>query len=116
MQQIVIGSIALITTISSLAIARSIQSSDDDDSIDLIQFGSKLFGKPVEIADARLSGDNPEEVSSYLQGDLLMPITDDDGLHSDKTRNGMRAESSRWRGGEVPFEIRGSFSEFYERI
>lgn len=108
MQQIVIASIAFISTISSLVIARSIASvvSDDDDSIDLNQLGSKLFGKPVEIADTQVVGDNPEELSSYLQGDLLIPISN--------IRNGMRAESYRWRGGEVPFEIRGSFSECYD--
>lgn len=108
MQQIVIASIAFISTISSLVIARSIASvvSDDDDSIDLNQLGSKLFGKPVEIADTQVVGDNPEELSSYLQGDLLIPISN--------MRNGMRAESYRWRGGEVPFEIRGSFSECYD--
>lgn len=84
-----------------------IKSVDDDDSIDLIQLGSKLFGKPVEIADTEEVADNPEESSSYLQGDLLIPISDVGN------RNGMRAESYRWRKGEVPFEIRGSFSESF---
>lgn len=113
MHQIVIASIAFISTISSLVIARSIASvvSDDDDSIDLNQLGSKLFGKPVEIADTQVVGDNPEELSSYLQGDLLIPISNSS---SRNMRNGMRAESYRWRGGEVPFEIRGSFSECYD--
>lgn len=89
-------------------IARSISESvNDDDSIDLIQFGPKLFGIPVENAESEEVLDNPEESSSYFQGDLLIPIS------NDSSRNGMRAESYRWKNGEVPFEIRGSFSECF---
>lgn len=88
------------------------ESSDDDDdfTIDLTPFGSKIFGSPIasdkndtkENQNAQQSG-NPEESGPYLEGDLLMPSS---------ARNGMRAESYRWRNGEIPFVIQGSFSEF----
>lgn len=76
----------------------------DDDTIDLSHFGAKLFGKPLEI-DGESLGDvkkNPEELGPYLEGDLLIPS---------EVRNGMKAESMRWKNGEIPYEIRGSYSE-----
>lgn len=76
----------------------------DDDTIDLSQFGSRLFGKPVQIDSEKFSSTygNPEELGPYLEGDLLIPS---------EARNGMKAESLRWKNGLVPFEIRGSYSE-----
>lgn len=82
--------------------------SDDDDSvIDLSRYGERIFGKPVE--NEGLSGiiGNPEEQGPYLEGDLLFP-TD--------AKNGMRAESLRWKSGVVPFEIRGSYSKKFIRM
>jgi hypothetical protein len=77
---------------------------DEDFVIDLSDFGPKLFGNPVENSEDNLNTDeNPEERGVYLEGDLLIP---EDG------RSGMKAESYRWKKGEVPFEIRGDFSEF----
>jgi hypothetical protein len=75
----------------------------DDEKIDLSHFDSALFGEPIEsnvMNRARRFG-NPEEHGPYLEGDLLMPTG----------RNGVKLESQRWRNGEVPYEIRGSFSE-----
>lgn len=76
----------------------------DGDRIDLSHLGSKLFGKPVENDGENFgeTDENPEEIGPYLEGDLLVPS---------EARNGMKAESLRWKNGEVPFEIRGSFSE-----
>jgi hypothetical protein len=75
-----------------------------DDRIDLSYFGAALFGNPIE-SDEKLTvaeHTNAEELGPYLEGDLLMPTS----------RNGMKAESLRWKNGEVPYEIRGNFSKF----
>jgi hypothetical protein len=74
-----------------------------DERIDLSYFGAAIFGKPIE-SDKKLIVDehtNAEELGPYLEGDLLVPTS----------RSGMKAESLRWKNGEVPFEIRGSFSK-----
>lgn len=91
----------------TLTFCRNIESVDDDNSINLIQLGSKLFGKPVEVREMGELDGNPEEYGPYLQGDLLIPLSST----STDERNGMKSESFRWKKGEVPFEIRGSFSE-----
>lgn len=75
-----------------------------NDRIDLSFLGTKIFGQPIDNDGQifkNLKG-NAEEVGPYLEGDLLIPT---------KGRNGMKAESLRWKNGEVPFEIRGNFSE-----
>jgi hypothetical protein len=76
----------------------------DDDVIDLSHLSSKLFGKPIENSGKIENNfdENFEELGPYLEGDLLIP--------SD-ARNGMKTESLRWKNGEIPFEIRGSFSK-----
>lgn len=77
---------------------------DDNDVIDLSNFGPGIFGKPIENYGKsfdQMSG-NPEEQGPYLEGDLLIPSS---------ARNGMKSESLRWKNGEVPFEIHGAFSE-----
>lgn len=65
---------------------------DDDDTIDLSYLSPQIFGRPIanekkiwDIVDG-----NPEEQGPYVEGDLLFP-TD--------ARNGMKAESSRWKNG-----------------
>lgn len=80
--------------------------SNEDEAIDLSKFGERLFGKPVfkSIRSFKRSKDNPEEQGPYVEGDILVPVQDN------ATRNGMKTESSRWKSGIVPFEIRGSFS------
>lgn len=46
---------------------------------------------------------NPEELGEdYLEGDI-MP--------SAKSRNGLKAESARWKGGKVPYKISDKFSK-----
>jgi hypothetical protein len=80
----------------------------DDGRIDLSHFGAAIFGKPIEVQRLEVDGNtNAEELGSYLEGDLLIPSV---------SKNGMKAESLRWKNGEVPFEIRGNFSKFEAHI
>lgn len=73
--------------------------------IDLTQFGLEMYGKPIahhsRMNEKRYG--NPEEQGPYLEGDLLIPLN---------SKNGIKLESYRWKNKEVPYEIRGSFSEF----
>lgn len=48
---------------------------------------------------------NPEELGEYAQGDLLIPATDSEA------RNGLRAASSHWPKGIIPYEINPYFSK-----
>lgn len=78
------------------------------ESIDLSHYGSSLFGEPskdvgLEVEnwkDNQKSG-NPEELGSYLEGDILFPR----GM----SRNGLIAETYRWPDGQIPFEIVGDY-------
>lgn len=79
--------------------------------IDLRQYGRSIFGEPDNSTGARLAkynpevdGGNPEELGSYLEGDILMPLG--------QARNGLTATSARWPNGIVPYEIRGNFGIF----
>uniref|UniRef100_A0A6P4FFL0 Metalloendopeptidase n=1 Tax=Drosophila rhopaloa TaxID=1041015 RepID=A0A6P4FFL0_DRORH len=82
------------------------------DIIDLTPLGTALFGKPDEEQTANRVGNfsadademNPEELGSYLEGDMLVPQTDL------IMKNGLPTQSSRWPNGVVPYEIRGSFN------
>ncbi|CAO1412000.1 unnamed protein product [Diamesa serratosioi] len=80
--------------------------SNDDEIIDLSKFGERLFGQPVlnNGRSFQRSTDNPEEQGPYIEGDILVPV------QNNATRNGMKTESLRWRGGVIPFVIRGSFN------
>ena len=75
------------------------------DFIDFSQYGTDIYGKPI-ITNSRkyasLYG-NPEERGPYLEGDLLIPLN---------SKNGIKSQALRWPRGEIPFEIRGSFSKF----
>lgn len=85
---------------------------DDDGEIDLSYFGSSLFGVPSSETGDELTAakwmnlTNPEEVGKYLEGDILVP-------KSSNLRNGMVNEFYRWPMGVIPFEIHGSFSEYF---
>ncbi|XP_061398645.1 hatching enzyme 1.2-like [Musca vetustissima] len=82
------------------------------DVIDLSFYGTALFGKPDHKDTAELvanykmenSSVNPEELGSYLEGDILVPT---DGV---TTKNGLTTQSSRWPNAVVPYEIRGNFN------
>lgn len=76
--------------------------------IDLTQYGRSIFGEPDNSTGEILAkynpetdGRNPEELGSYLEGDILMPLG--------QARNGLSATSARWPNGIIPFEIRGNF-------
>lgn len=84
---------------------QSFAKSVSNDRIDLSFLGTKIFGQPIEN-DGQIFKNhkgNAEEVGPYLEGDLLIPTMG---------RNGMKPEALRWKNGEVPFEIRGNFSEW----
>ncbi|XP_065359198.1 hatching enzyme 1.2-like [Calliphora vicina] len=82
------------------------------DVIDLSFYGSAMFGEPDDQHTARMVANytpeafevNPEELGTYLEGDILIPkpiIT---------MKNGLTSQSSRWPKGVVPYEIRGNFN------
>lgn len=76
----------------------------NDETIDLSRLGSNLYGTPVKN-NGTITIDpmkNPEEFGPYLEGDLLVPKL---------ARNGMKSESLRWKNGELPYVIRGRYSE-----
>lgn len=76
----------------------------DSLAIDLSQFGTEIFGIPVQhnLRNAERKYGNPEERGHYLEGDLLIPVN---------SKNGIKPESYRWSNGIIPYEIRGSFSK-----
>uniref|UniRef100_A0A1I8Q5F0 Metalloendopeptidase n=1 Tax=Stomoxys calcitrans TaxID=35570 RepID=A0A1I8Q5F0_STOCA len=82
------------------------------DVIDLSFYGMALFGEPDDKNTAQLvanyeagtSSVNPEELGSYLEGDILVP------KQGVIMKNGLTTQSSRWPQGIVPFEIRGNFN------
>lgn len=104
----------------ALTLVNSYPSSDnnrvdgEDDLIDLSHLGTKIFGEPddetgrlVAQYNPEIDDINPEELGSYVEGDMLMP----QGFG----RNGLVAQSSRWPGGIIPFEIRGNFGRFRKK-
>lgn len=77
---------------------------EDDDKIDLSQIGWRLYGKPMDNTH-RMHVErwgNPEERGPYFEGDLLNP---------NSPKNGIKHESYRWKNREIPYEIKGGFSE-----
>lgn len=87
---------------------------DEDLVIDLSGYGNRLFGIPDKSTGETLrkwqrskgpgNTANPEELGSYIEGDILVPRK-----ATSNGRNGMVSESYRWRDGIVPFEIMGAF-------
>jgi len=84
--------------------------------IDLTDLGDTVFGNPdVETTGALVeahneeSPQNPEELGTYHEGDILIPLSYRNA-RSNGTRNGILALSSRWPGGVVPYEIKGPFT------
>ncbi|EDV92507.1 zinc metalloproteinase nas-4 [Drosophila grimshawi] len=92
------------------------QEAEEDDLIDLSEMGDAIFGTPdnettgalVDAYDAQ-SEQNPEELGTYHEGDILIPLNYRDA-RTDDTRNGLLALSTRWPGGVVPYDIRGTFA------
>ncbi|KAJ8956335.1 hypothetical protein NQ318_015073 [Aromia moschata] len=82
--------------------------SDDEDSapVDLSYLGARAFSQPDPKVGKRLeewnstSEMNPEELGEYAEGDIVFPS---------RARNGMVAQSFRWKNGVIPYEIVGRF-------
>ncbi|XP_017091533.2 hatching enzyme 1.2 isoform X1 [Drosophila bipectinata] len=89
---------------------------DSQEMIDLTDVSDIIFGNPdTETTGALVeahneeSSQNPEELGTYYEGDILIPLSYREG-RSNGTRNGILALSSRWPGGVVPYEIKGPFT------
>lgn len=89
---------------------------DSQEMIDLTDVSDIIFGNPdMETTGALVeahneeSPQNPEELGTYYEGDILIPLSYREG-RSNGTRNGILALSSRWPGGVVPYEIKGPFT------
>lgn len=80
---------------------------DDDLRIDLGYLDDRLISYPDPTNGFTLQSrnfeENPEELGSYLEGDLLQPYSE---IH---TR--LKKVSYRWNNREIPFEINGDFGE-----
>ncbi|XP_065365550.1 hatching enzyme 1.2-like [Calliphora vicina] len=82
------------------------------DIIDLSFYGSAMFGEPDDQHTAHMVANytpeafavNPEELGTYLEGDILIP------KQKITMKNGLTTQSSRWPQGIVPYEIRGNFN------
>lgn len=85
---------------------------DENSSIDLTQYGDKIYGLPDQHVGDNLNewehtrSGNPEEMGTYLEGDILFPINQSSPSNG---RNGIVGQSYRWTNGVVPFEIVGNF-------
>lgn len=75
----------------------------------LVHLGASIFGTPDEKSGEAVSKWketsqlNPEEVGEYAEGDILHPIGN--------SRNGLKAVSSRWPKGVIPYEISPYFGK-----
>lgn len=84
---------------------------EDDDKIDISFYNLKIFGMPNLNNGKNLnnwtpeSKENPEELSDYEQGDILIP-------RPIIGRNGLIQESFRWPDGIIKYEIFGDFSKY----
>jgi len=85
--------------------------SDSDLYNCLVHLGTAIFGTPdKKSGDAvstwkETSQLNPEEMGEYAEGDILHPIG--------TSRNGLKAVSSRWPKGIIPYEINPYFGKCY---
>jgi hypothetical protein len=104
----------LLNLLLDCAFAFPLELADDAESdvlIDLSFLGPDLFGEPDPAIGEKLENwtpedGNPEELGSYLEGDILMPLQAKGKIG----RNGMTASSYRWNKREIPYVIAGSFS------
>ncbi|XP_038217453.1 zinc metalloproteinase nas-13-like [Zerene cesonia] len=80
---------------------------EDGYTIDISDLGPQAYGFPKnDSGDAvtqwtEASLENPEEVSGYLQGDILIPT---------QARNGVKGKTWRWKNGIIPYQIDSGFS------
>lgn len=86
------------------------EESDGGGVIDLSHLGERMYGTPDEsIGNLLMDWDdnkpfNPEEIGSYLEGDILLPVG--------QGRSGLIDQSTRWPNGVIPYVIDGGFSKF----
>lgn len=71
----------------------------------------KMLGEPnpeVGVAldefDPATDERNPEELGTYMDGDILLPATSD-------IRNGLISLSARWANATVPYIVSGNYSK-----
>ncbi|KAH8278668.1 hypothetical protein KR018_006683 [Drosophila ironensis] len=100
----------------SLGNGMPLEDMDSQEMIDLTDVSDNIFGNPdTETTGALVeahneeSPQNPEELGTYYEGDILIPLSYR-SARSNGTRNGILALSSRWPGGVVPYEIKGPFT------
>jgi hypothetical protein len=95
----------IISTFLLLFCFSASSAASNDEKIDLSQLGVRIYGYPIKNkASGRAARmGNPEENGPYLEGDLLTPIAE---------RNGIQFESARWPNREIPYVIKQGFSEF----
>ncbi|XP_065372111.1 zinc metalloproteinase nas-4-like [Calliphora vicina] len=94
-------------------VSNELAENNDANLIDLSVYGRSLYGQPDFNKTGNLVAEfkpnktslNPEELGSYLEGDILMPQS------SFILKNGLTSKTSRWPDGEVPFEIAGAFTK-----
>lgn len=92
----------------AVGIPNRVEHDSDKLPIDLSTFGSRLFGWPDSDVGSRIatydqsSLENPEELGSYFEGDILF---------APNVRNGLVKEVYRWNDGVVPFEIIGPYGK-----
>ena len=86
---------------------KTLEAVDDDLRIDLGFLGDHLISYPDPTTGFKLQlrnfGENPEELGSYLEGDLLQPYSE--------IFTRLKKVSYRWNNREIPFEINGDFGE-----
>ncbi|XP_050434322.1 uncharacterized protein LOC126841740 [Adelges cooleyi] len=84
------------------------EAGEDDLYSELVHLGASIFGTPDKKSGEKVStwkegsAYNPEELGEYAEGDILHPIGEG--------RNGLKATSSRWPKGIIPYEISPYFS------
>ncbi|KAH8383523.1 hypothetical protein KR009_009146 [Drosophila setifemur] len=110
--------VCLLVVVLGLSLGHSmpLEDVDSEEMFDLTDLGDTIFGNPdmettgalVEALDEE-SSQNPEELGTYHEGDILIPLSYREA-RSNGTRNGILALSSRWPGGVVPYEIKGPFT------
>lgn len=112
--------VKILVVASWIAIAIAFPSSvilideQQNDMIDLSSLGVELFSDPDESVGKIVSdwtpehGANPEELGTYLEGDMLVP-----GIEG---RNGLVKASSRWPRGVIPYVFASNLGSSDRRI
>ncbi|XP_012287980.1 zinc metalloproteinase nas-13 [Orussus abietinus] len=96
---------------------QGVETDDEEELIGRLSYiKGALYGEPKNSTGSKVdswdedSGMNPEELGEYAEGDILFQM-------QVGGRNGLRAESSRWPGGVIPYSISPQFSgEYRKRI